>query len=200
MKDNLRYLSINQLSKLTGKDRATIAKRLENVKLADNTNGRAKIYDTQEVLPLIYAAENLKGVENKIQLLTIEQEKEKLLKLRLENEERAGKMVSIQEVVDAVGKEYTFVRMQLKALPSMLAKKLSIESDPVKCNEILTDQINETCNELIADKTYLKKLEEIEEQNTNEDKSIKRITESSTSDSSKDNETSNENESGGMGR
>lgn len=199
MKDKLRYLSINQLSKLTGKDRATIAKRLENVKLADDTNGRAKIYDTQEVLPLIYAAEQVHGAEKKIQLITIEQEKEKLRKLRMENEERAGKMVSIQEVVDSVGKEYTFVRMQLKALPSMLSKKLSMESDPVRCNEILTDQINDICNELIADKTYLNALEEIEKLSNENDKTIKRVAESTTSDTAADNETADQNESGGMG-
>ena len=199
MNDKLRYLSINQLSKLTGKDRATITKRLENVKLADDTNGRAKIYDTQEVLPLIYAAENLKGAENKIQMLTIEQEKEKLLKLRMENQERAGKTIPIQEVVDTVSKEYTFVRMQLKAIPSKLAKRLSMENDPLKCNEMLTSEINETCNELIADKTYLKALEQFEEINDEEDKTIKHVTKSPTPDPSADNETADENESGGMG-
>jgi hypothetical protein len=53
-------LSINQLFELTGRDRKTIKQKLEGLPF---TNGEksAHLYNSREVLPLIYAADNLEA-------------------------------------------------------------------------------------------------------------------------------------------
>ena len=157
----LRYLSINQLSQLTGRDRATISKRLETMKPYEE-NGRAKIYDTHEALPVLFAAESHKGIQKKIELVTHDIEKEKLHKIRMENDVRIGKLVDIEDVVKLVEKEYTFVKAQIKSLPSRLSKLLSMQSDPMVINELMTKEINEILNELITDSVYEKHCKEVE--------------------------------------
>ncbi len=173
---NLRYLSISQLHKVTGKDRITIAKKLESIKPFEE-KGNAKIYDTYEALPLIFSGEQPKGMSKKLMDVTYEIEKEKLNKIRMDNELKIGRLVEIDEVVKTVEKEFTFVKAQIKTLPSKLSKRLSIENDPLVINQIITTEINDTLNELISDKTYEEKMKELE---IIDDQRTKRITESTS--------------------
>jgi hypothetical protein len=53
-------LSINQLFELTGRDRKTIKQKLEGVSFS-NGEKSAHLYNSREVLPLIYAADNLEA-------------------------------------------------------------------------------------------------------------------------------------------
>jgi hypothetical protein len=53
-------LSINQLFELTGRDRKTIKQKLEGVSFR-NGEKSAHLYNSREVLPLIYAADNLEA-------------------------------------------------------------------------------------------------------------------------------------------
>jgi glutaredoxin-related protein len=170
-----RYLSISQLSQITGKDRATLSKRLENLKPVEE-KATLKKYDAWEALPLIFAADNLKGMGKKIEMITYEIEKEKLQKIRTDNEVKMGKLVYISEVAKTVEKEFIFVKAQIKAIPAKLSKMLSMENDPVVINKLLTDTINETLNELISDKTYEEKMKELEQLDNEE---LQSVTESS---------------------
>lgn len=156
-----RYFSISQLSQITGKDRATLAKRLEHCKPYEERRN-AKIYDAHEVLPIIYASDNLKGFSKKLERIEYETAKEKLKKVRIENENRLKQLVSIDEIVDTISKEYTYVKMQLKSIPAKLSKPLSLTNDPVHINELLTNEINTVLEELISDKSYEKYLNELE--------------------------------------
>lgn len=153
-----RYFSISQLAQITGKDRATLAKRLENCKPYQERKN-AKIYDAHEVLPIIFAAENFKGMSKKIEQVSYEIEKEKLRKVRMENERRSGQLVEIDEVARVVEKEYIFIRAQFKSIPSRLSKPLSMESDPLIVNKVLTETIDEILMELVSDENYSKFLE-----------------------------------------
>lgn len=157
----LRYLSVNQLSQVTGKDRATITKRLETSK-PYKEDGRAKIYDAHEVIPIIFAAETLKGMSKKIEQVNYDIEKEKLHKIRTENEVKLGKLVLIDEVTKMVEKEYTFIKAQIKSLPSRLSKLLSMESDPIVINKIMHTEIDTVLEELTSDEVYKKKMIELE--------------------------------------
>jgi phage terminase Nu1 subunit (DNA packaging protein) len=148
-----RFLSINQLAKLTGKDRQTIARRLSEVEPAQ-ADKRGKYYDAWAALPLIYAGDNKTGLTQKIQQAELEIQKEKLQKIRFENEKTAGQLVDIEDVVKAIEKEYGFVKSQLLTIPSKLAKKLSIESDPHKVFDELHSTIDEILTELVSDKKY----------------------------------------------
>src|SRR5205814_7535253 len=57
-------LSINQLSELTGRDRRTITKQLEDLHFVDGEKG-AHLYESKEALPLIYAVDNLEAARAK---------------------------------------------------------------------------------------------------------------------------------------
>lgn len=177
--DKLRYFSINQLSKVTGKDRATITKRLENTK-PYKEDGRARIYDGHEVLPMIFAAEQVKGMSKKTELVAYEIEKEKLNKIRMDNDAKLGKLVEIDEVAKVVEKEYTFVKAQIKAIPAKCSKICAMETDPAIINKILTDTINETLGELISDQVYAERMKEME---LIENERSKFVTESSNTES-----------------
>lgn len=157
-----RLFSITELSKITGRDRATISGRLQDMKPAKK-DGRAKYYDSQEALPVIYAAESFKGMQKKIEAVGYEIEKEKLSKIRIQNEKESGKLVPIEDVCKTVEKEYTFVKAQMKSIPSKVSKPLSMESDPAVINGMLTDSINECLTELLADETYKDYLKELKE-------------------------------------
>src|SRR5947199_10862022 len=52
--------SINQLAELTGRDRRTIKKQLEDLHFVDGEKG-AHLYESTEALPLIYAVDNLEA-------------------------------------------------------------------------------------------------------------------------------------------
>jgi hypothetical protein len=53
-------VSIKKLSELTGRHRQTIAKNLVDLLAVDGERG-AKLYDSEQALPLIYAVDNLEA-------------------------------------------------------------------------------------------------------------------------------------------
>src|SRR6266481_6412767 len=57
-------LSINQLSELTGRDRRTITKHLEDLHFADGEKG-AHLYESSEAFPMIYRVDNLESARAK---------------------------------------------------------------------------------------------------------------------------------------
>lgn len=159
--DKLRYLSINQLSKVTGKDRSTISKRLEELE-PYKEDGRAKIYDAHEAIAVIFAQEAGKGLHKKTQQIEYEIEKEKLNKIRMDNEVKQQKLLYIEDVVRTVEKEYMFIKAQFKAMPSRLSKTLSITSNPIEVNKVLMDEINSILTELSSDEFYQQQMEKME--------------------------------------
>lgn len=159
--NKIKGLSISQLSRLTGKDRGTISTRLQDMKPLGEDK-RAKYFDPVEALPVIYAAESFKGMQKKTEMVAYEIEREKLNKIRQENEERAGKLVPIDEVAKTVEREYSFVKAQIGAIPARLSKPLSMESDPSVCNAMLSDAIQEALNELTAPDKYAEHLKELQ--------------------------------------
>src|SRR5438046_9286220 len=57
-------LSVNQLSELTGRDRRTITKHLEDLHFVDGEKG-AHLYESSEALPTIYSVDSLKSARAK---------------------------------------------------------------------------------------------------------------------------------------
>ena len=56
--------SVNQLSELTGRDRRTIKKQLEDLRFEAGEKG-AHLYESSEALPLIYRVNNLESARAK---------------------------------------------------------------------------------------------------------------------------------------
>ena len=57
-------LSINQLWEITGRDRKTITKKLENLTFTPGEKS-AHLYDSSQALPLIYSIDNLEAARAK---------------------------------------------------------------------------------------------------------------------------------------
>lgn len=182
--DKLRYLSINQLSKVTGKDRSTISKRLEELKPYEE-KARAKIYDAHEAIPMIFAQEAGKGLHKKTQQVEYEIEKEKLNKIRMDNEVKQSKLLYIDDVVRTVEKEYMFIKAQIKVLPSRVSKILSLTTNPIEVNQVLMNEIDSILTELSSDEFYNAKMKEMEiERNESTESGTKQDTESDPSTAS----------------
>lgn len=146
--------NISQLEELTGIERRTISKTLESNKVAYTPGAKnAKLYKPSEALPVLYKPSN-----NQTDPEADELTKEKLLHAtakrktaELELAERMREVVPINEVTDIVGKEYEVIRAQFRALPSKLAKQLSMSNDASQVFDVLKDSIDAVLSELSAD-------------------------------------------------
>jgi phage terminase Nu1 subunit (DNA packaging protein) len=151
---NLRFLSINQLSELTGKDRRTIKDRLTDVP-AHSEDKRGSYYDTHIALERIFEPKKtVGGMERQLLTEELRLEKARADKMELEVQEMHGRLVPVEDVVKAVEREYTFVRSQFRALPSKLAKPLSMITDPNQVYTRLTEAVDECLSELTADQKF----------------------------------------------
>jgi hypothetical protein len=115
-------LSINQLFELTGRDRKTIKQKLEGVSFS-NGEKSAHLYNSREVLPLIYAADNLeaaRAAQARSQASLNAYREEVLRKER----------IPIGDVCDAIDEVFQAQSSTLKAAKN---KKLT----PERINEIL---------------------------------------------------------------
>jgi len=115
-------LSINQLSELTGRDRRTITKQLEDLHFVDGEKG-AYLYESSEALPLIYCADNLEAARAKQALSQAS--------LNAVREEDLRKQrIPRPIVLDAIDESFQSISATLKAAKG---KKLT----PHRINELL---------------------------------------------------------------
>lgn len=161
MATDYRYLTVNQLSKITGKDRQTINKRLSEV-VPVKEDKRGKYYDSWECLSIIYAADKKEGMSQQIEQVSLQIEKERLQKLRIDNDKSLGQLVDIDQVVGIVEKEYTYIKAKFLSLNVRLAKILALESDPQKVSDTIYESVQEILEELKADNTFNEQQQEIE--------------------------------------
>lgn len=150
---NLRYLSMTQLSEVTGVDRRTVKSRLADLKPI-KTEARAIIYDAHMALPLVLRTGDKMSVSQIEKQMAEEQlrhEKAKADKISLEVQKMQGEVVNIEDVARTVGKEYSYVRAALLSIPSKRAKALAIEDDPAVIQSSLLEDINEVLSHMQAD-------------------------------------------------
>jgi hypothetical protein len=100
-------LSINQLWELTGRDRKTITKHLENVPFVGGDKG-AHLYESSEALPLIYAVDNLEAARAKKAL-----SQEALNDFR--QEDLRKQRIPIQVVEDLMDESFQAIGSTIKA-------------------------------------------------------------------------------------
>lgn len=163
---DLRYLSMSQLSEVTGVDRRTVKSRLANVE-PHKTEGRAIIYDSHEALPIIlgFQSESPKETDRQLKEEQLRYESARADKMRLEADQMAGDVVAIDDVTRMVSKEYTYVRATLYSIPSKLATTLAREEDVAVVQAKLHSAIDEALAHLQADtnKDYTQSSDEGEE-------------------------------------
>jgi phage terminase Nu1 subunit (DNA packaging protein) len=146
-----QYVSINQLSILTGRDRATITKKLAVLEVRQV--GRAKMYDAQKALPVIYglADEDPSQIKERILKEELRERTARADKLETEVAKTRGQLVAIEDVTKEVAKQFTRVRAAILSLPSRLAKPISMETDPNVVKDLLDSAVIETLEHLSAE-------------------------------------------------
>jgi hypothetical protein len=144
---------MTQLSELTGFDRRTIKDRLHGLKTQQGP-GRAILYDTTEALPRLYFPQGQNDVEQQMASAELRRQVALADKAEIDVRVQLGDLVAIEEVSEIVGKEYTYVRARIMAIPTRLAKPLSLESDPIVIKDILHEAMAEALEDLSADKAY----------------------------------------------
>jgi hypothetical protein len=150
---SLRYLSISQLSEITGKDRRTVSKRLAAL-VPQTTKGNAQLYSAPEAIETIFVSDSVEGMDKKLIRVQLAIEEEKLQKIKIENGVSLKELVPVEDVAKAVEKEYSIVRSQIRALPSKMAKPLSMVTEPNEIYSRLQEAVDEVLLELTADAQY----------------------------------------------
>lgn len=150
---SLHQLSISQLSEITGKDRRTITKRLAGIE-PQSGKGRAILYDAPEAIEAIFVSDSVEGMDKKLLRVQLAVEEERLQKLRIENGRALGELVPVEQVAKAVEKEYSFIRSQIRSIPSKMAKPLSMVTDPNEVYSRLQAAVDECLTELTMDAKY----------------------------------------------
>lgn len=149
-----------QLAGLLRMDRRTISEKLIKSRVPFSDGPRnSKLYNLDDVLKCMYSkpvSQNETGEFGDEELTELDEEKLLLTKAKRETAElilaeKRKEVVPIGDVLEELSKEYTFVRTQLRALPSRLAKHLANEADPEEVFNLLSGAIEDTLNELQAD-------------------------------------------------
>lgn len=147
--------NIAQLSQLLQMDRRTISEKLTMASVPFESGPKnSKLYKLDDVLVELYKTGPVSG--NSAPLSDIEQEKLKLTTAKRERAEHdlavvRRDVIPIGEVLETVSREYTFVRSQLRGLPSRMAKHVANQSDPETVFKMLSEAVDEVLTELQSD-------------------------------------------------
>jgi hypothetical protein len=152
---NLSKLSINQLNELTGLDRRTITAKLKKAELPfEEGPNNSHLYETPKALAILFNAKEEDTVFKQIEKEDLRYQKARADKAELDLAERRREVIPITEIVSAIETEYSFVRAQVNTLGPALGKQVAIETDPIKCAEIISNATELILNQLQADKKY----------------------------------------------
>lgn len=141
-------MSINQLVDLTGLNYRTIKNRLKPIATV-REDGRSHFYDTRDALKLLYPTVATEMAKENLLL-----ERARREKAEIEVGQLKGQLVPIADVGKVIRKEYSYVRSQLRAMPSNMAKPLSMISDAHLVYKRLSEAVDECLTELTADAKY----------------------------------------------
>ncbi len=147
----MQYLSISQLSEVTGVDRRTCKDRLET--LTPIIKGRSHLYVAREAIPKIinHGLESADDHRKKLQEEELRHESAKADKIQLQVEKLRGELVPIEDVARVVEAEYAAVRAALLAISSKVSGELATLDSIIEIKKLLDGHINEVLAELSAD-------------------------------------------------
>ncbi len=162
---DIRYLSISQLSQVTGRDRRTVTSRLSALK-PYKIFGKSHIYDAHTALEAIYKVDSIDEIETQMAKASLRIEEGNAEKIDLQLAKMRGDQVEIETVAAIVEKEYGRVRAQHIAIANKTCRDLAVMTDPRLIKDFIEDAINESLSELTADEDF--KNYEIPELNIND--------------------------------
>ena len=139
--------SINELANMTGRDRRTVARRLESLPSKPGAN-RAKLYDTRAALQRIIAPTGADGEQ-----LDPAQEKAALDRARrelveLDVQRRRRDLVEVEAVISAWSTQVQIAKSRMMALPARLAPDMVRATDQREAERHIRREINAVLEEL----------------------------------------------------
>lgn len=153
MKSYPSHITVNQLSELTGRDRRTIAKKLEGLTpVSEGTHGG--LYDIRAALRMIFDfnPEDDQKVKFESEDFQPAQEKAKLdfvkrQAMELEIQEKERNLIPKAEILEGLQKVFASVKAKLQGLPTKAAQQ--IQGPPQKQTEsILRKIVDDALTEL----------------------------------------------------
>jgi phage terminase Nu1 subunit (DNA packaging protein) len=164
-KPDLSSLTLNQLCKLTGKTYRTVKERLSKV-IPIGNDGAEILYEPFAALPAIYAPrasprqpdrepeydEDGVLIDPGTRLDTYQErakvDRQRWIKLELENQKRRGELLEISDVESAWAQMMGACRAKMLSLPSKLAPQLVSIKDPKKIQQMIKDECRQALEEL----------------------------------------------------
>jgi hypothetical protein len=147
-------VTMNQLVEWTGKTFRTVKKRLDGLQPV-RENGDIKYFDSKQALECLYPVTTTELAKENLLL-----ERARREKAEIEVRELQGKLVPISDLAKTLDKEFAIVRAHFRALPSKLAKPLSMVTDPHEVQARLAEAVDECLSDLTADAKYKLKEEQ----------------------------------------
>lgn len=138
--------SVNRLAELTGRDRATVARRLSSL-VATPGPKNAQLYESRDALPLLVESPPTAGDR-----LSLEQERAMLARRQrelaeLKIEKERGHLIPAETVEAFVTRVLGAFRSRLLALPHRLASSCE-NRDYTEVERRATDLVHEALNDL----------------------------------------------------
>jgi len=145
-------LSLEELSRLTGKAYRTCRARLERVEPARRT-AKAILYAPAPALAAIFAADRPPAIRNDVRLADLKHRKLQLEieDLELDVGQKRRELVAIETAVTVVATQYSACRARLLAIPTKMAPLVVTTLDVDRVRRTLEEAIEEALAELSTD-------------------------------------------------
>lgn len=142
--------SENQYAEMTGLNRATVRKRLSDLKAEPGPN-RAKLYNSQHALPMLYGLTDDDGERLDAQQEKAKLDKERRLIVELERAKIEGRLVDIDDVAEEWEQAGEILKSRLLGMPSRLAPMIARQSSSREIEDALLAAIHEALTEAAVD-------------------------------------------------
>lgn len=143
-------ISVNMLTKLTGKDRGTVSRRLEGLKPLEAKTNSYK-YDLKLALQYIYEPMNDpdsdQGPMNP-QLERAKLDRARRMNLELDIEVRKKNLIERSELKSAIENVFGAVRAKLLNLPLKCAQSMPDKPDPKQVQSVVKKEVNNALTDL----------------------------------------------------
>ena len=139
-------VTISDLADLTGLTRQVVAKKLRGLEHGTGKYG-AKLYESAQVLPILYEIDNLdRSVDlNQARARLAEKQMEKI---DFELDLKRGGFIPFNEILEAGSRIFTSFRTRLLSIPTKGAPRIAGIDDPIEVQEIFEEYLLEALNEL----------------------------------------------------
>lgn len=154
-KADLAYVTLNQLSTLTGMTYRTLKKKLADVDPAEDEEGNTLLYRPAEVLPVIYGVVNAEGAEIQAETKSYDiwKERARLAKFQADKAEievntLRGNLIPAEQIEVSWSKMVSAFRSRILGIPAKLAIRAAAEGEVKVVEQMLKTECNEALSEL----------------------------------------------------